>query len=204
MKHLVFATMLVLSASISYAQDVSPDEAERLGEVKLQWEAEGLDESNDTHWPRMTEIAHSRGFMTEIPLWLVNEAVYASKSLRANNRIVNVQIDCRSLDSKYEALRRMERAFRGIGLLYTGGAAVAAAGGMIVPWLGIPLSAVLLGGSVIANGAAWYAGWWADSISSTRKQANCAKGGAPWIRTSPTLRTEMLSPHRRLTWSFGA
>ena len=85
------------------------------------------------------------------------------------------QIDCRTLDARYEAALRLSRTLSGLAWLY------AASAGMTVS--APPVAAALGFGALVTGIASTAAGWIAADIRSQRMQVKCTKeGGIEWFR----------------------
>jgi hypothetical protein len=146
--------------SVEFAEGALAPAAEEMG-------AAGVDGSPDS-MATMIEIAQRYGFGYGISPDEVRELV-------GSGYLAVRQIDCRTLDSKFEAAQRLSRTLTGLAWLYAAGA------GMTV---GAPPVAAALGfGALVTGVAATAAGWIAADIRAQRSQVRCTKeGGIEWFR----------------------
>jgi hypothetical protein len=104
------------------------------------------------------------------------------------------QIDCRSLDAKFAAAQRLNRALTSLAWLYAAGAGLS---------IGAPPVAAALGfGALVTGVSATVAGWIAADIRAHRSQVKCTKGGEiEWFRRTAPEIMAALEPAR---WRFSS
>jgi len=104
------------------------------------------------------------------------------------------QIDCRSLDAKFAAAQRLNRALTSLAWLYAAGAGLS---------IGAPPVAAALGfGALVTGISATVAGWIAADIRAHRSQVKCTKGGEiEWFRRTAPEIMAALEPAR---WRFSS
>jgi hypothetical protein len=192
----ILAVLVTCLPCVAQAQENEAD-ALNMSLNEIQWEDEGLNPDVPEHWPRMVQIAHAYGYMTDVTDQQVEVAVYASKDLkRVGGRIVNVQSDwCSTTDAKARALDRMNRAFTYMSWAFGAAAAWAAANRMQLPpgttrTAGIALSGILAAGTAVTGISATASAWLADMYRQAYRNYNCAKGAGEWFRPlAPRLLT---------------
>jgi hypothetical protein len=146
--------------SVEFAEGNLAPAAEEMGNAGV----DGSPESMAT----MIEIAQRYGFGYGISPDEVRDLV-------GSGYLAVRQIDCRTLDAKYDAALRLSRTLNSLAWLYAVGA------GMTVS--APPIAAALGFGALVTGIASTAAGWLAADIRSQRQQVKCTKeGGIEWFR----------------------
>ena len=166
------AWLLVVSlltwAVPAHAQTVDVEFAEgTLAPAAEEMAASGVDGSLETA-ATLIEIAQRYGFGGGISPEEVRDLV-------GGGYVAVRQIDCSSLDAKYEAAQRLSRVLTGIAWLYATGAGLT--------YFAPPVAGALGFGALASGIAATAAGWLASDYRSQKTKAKCTKdGGAEWFR----------------------
>ena len=146
--------------SVEFAEGVLAPAAQEMG-------AAGVDGSLEST-ATMIEIAQRYGLGYGISPDEVRELV-------GSGYLAVRQIDCRTLDAKFEAAQRLNRTLSSLAWLYAAGAGMTVA----AP----PVAAALGFGALVTGIAATAAGWLAADIKSQRQHVRCTKeGGIEWFR----------------------
>jgi len=168
MRTMMWLFVVLMLAVPVQAQTVTAEFAEgTLAPAAEEMAAAGVDGSLETA-ATLIEIAQRYGFGYGISPDEVRDLV-------GGGYLAVGQINCSSLDAKYEAAQRLNRVLTAIGWLYAAGAGLTIA---------FPPAAAALGFGALAVGvAATAAGWLAADYRSQKMRANCSKdGGAEWFR----------------------
>ena len=162
---LMLAAIVIGSGRVE--AQVSPEFAEfNLAPAAEEMAAAGVDGSLET-LGTLLEIAQRYGFGYGISPDEARQLVGGYLAVR--------QIDCRSLDEKYEAAMRLSRALSGIAWLYAAGAGLTYAAPPVAAALGL--------GALISGIGATAASWLASEYRAHRSRVRCTKEGSiEWFR----------------------